>query len=407
MMGRSLVLPSSTMNMAEWEQDGAPLNSSNEDEDEYEQRVRSPHAARWHDPPAFYSPPHFQQRTASNQTPFPHLQRSDPDQYAACHAATLAASTTDTLPYPFVAAPTQLRQEDYMPFLAFGAAQKHIKQEEEGDDSGGDDDRKPAARKEGESETKKSTSHYNRHSLSNDPYQESQESVQETPIVDQYINPCLSFGDDDDVRHDEEHFGLPGWSAANDPALQHHRGYAGTTPSYAPPLAFTIGDRFPMPPQSAQESPPQLVGSAAARATRHNSAQREIVRPRAPSVAELEAERTERGKAAVVTWYERFNELVEYREVHGDCNVPQKYPPNPRLGIVSVKSATSLSVFRSFPSPRYHFLFAVGQQATDGKEVHGGRQTNQYACKQNRSPRVDWLCLGQAQGRSVVDDQVQ
>jgi len=32
-------------------------------------------------------------------------------------------------------------------------------------------------------------------------------------------------------------------------------------------------------------------------------------------------------------WYERFRELKEYRDIHGNCMVPQKYEPNPSLGI--------------------------------------------------------------------------
>jgi len=32
------------------------------------------------------------------------------------------------------------------------------------------------------------------------------------------------------------------------------------------------------------------------------------------------------------TWMDRFAELKEYKEAHGDCNVPQKYADNPSLG---------------------------------------------------------------------------
>ena len=34
-------------------------------------------------------------------------------------------------------------------------------------------------------------------------------------------------------------------------------------------------------------------------------------------------------------WYERFNDLKEYKEQHGDCLVPQKYPPNPRYEVLT------------------------------------------------------------------------
>jgi len=32
-------------------------------------------------------------------------------------------------------------------------------------------------------------------------------------------------------------------------------------------------------------------------------------------------------------WYDRFRELTKYKENHGNCMVPQKYEPNPSLGI--------------------------------------------------------------------------
>jgi len=32
-------------------------------------------------------------------------------------------------------------------------------------------------------------------------------------------------------------------------------------------------------------------------------------------------------------WADRFSELLEYKKVNGDCNVPQKYPDHPQLGI--------------------------------------------------------------------------
>ena len=32
-------------------------------------------------------------------------------------------------------------------------------------------------------------------------------------------------------------------------------------------------------------------------------------------------------------WEERLNDLKVYKEIHGDCNVPSKYTPNPSLAI--------------------------------------------------------------------------
>jgi hypothetical protein len=43
---------------------------------------------------------------------------------------------------------------------------------------------------------------------------------------------------------------------------------------------------------------------------------------------------TLRAQKAIGTWNQRFQELLEFKRVNGHTNVPQKYPPNPRLGIV-------------------------------------------------------------------------
>ena len=34
-----------------------------------------------------------------------------------------------------------------------------------------------------------------------------------------------------------------------------------------------------------------------------------------------------------VDWEVRFQQLVDYKRVHGDCNVPQRYKANQQLGI--------------------------------------------------------------------------
>lgn len=39
---------------------------------------------------------------------------------------------------------------------------------------------------------------------------------------------------------------------------------------------------------------------------------------------------TDRKKLQNKAWYDRFEDLKKYKEEHGDCMVPQKYPPNPR-----------------------------------------------------------------------------
>ena len=54
---------------------------------------------------------------------------------------------------------------------------------------------------------------------------------------------------------------------------------------------------------------------------------------REPSTAEITACTTRRAREALRVWYERYNELVEYRDKYGDTNVPQKYAPNNALGV--------------------------------------------------------------------------
>ena len=31
------------------------------------------------------------------------------------------------------------------------------------------------------------------------------------------------------------------------------------------------------------------------------------------------------------SWEQKFQELEEYKKEHGNCNIPQRYPPNPSL----------------------------------------------------------------------------
>jgi hypothetical protein len=66
---------------------------------------------------------------------------------------------------------------------------------------------------------------------------------------------------------------------------------------------------------------------------------------RAPSDEELRESQTPRSKLALKSWYDRFNELIEYMALHGDCNVPQKYEENPKLGVVSPCALRTLLAF--------------------------------------------------------------
>jgi hypothetical protein len=51
-----------------------------------------------------------------------------------------------------------------------------------------------------------------------------------------------------------------------------------------------------------------------------------------PTDEEISEAKTPRARAALLNWYARLADLIEYKAQHGDCNVPQKYDPNPALG---------------------------------------------------------------------------
>lgn len=55
-----------------------------------------------------------------------------------------------------------------------------------------------------------------------------------------------------------------------------------------------------------------------------------------PSAEEIAEATTFRRRNALKNWYQRLRELYEYKATHHDCMVPQKYEPNPALGIVSL-----------------------------------------------------------------------
>ena len=52
-----------------------------------------------------------------------------------------------------------------------------------------------------------------------------------------------------------------------------------------------------------------------------------------PSEAEIGLCSCNRKLNALNTFYDRLNELVQYRDEYGDCNVPQKFQPNQALGV--------------------------------------------------------------------------
>mmetsp|Transcript_7526 Transcript_7526/g.11788 ORF Transcript_7526/g.11788 Transcript_7526/m.11788 type:complete len:357 (+) Transcript_7526:59-1129(+) len=55
--------------------------------------------------------------------------------------------------------------------------------------------------------------------------------------------------------------------------------------------------------------------------------------PLGPSQKEIEDAGPQRAVNALKVWYQRLNELVEFKHRHGHCNVRQKYKENPALGI--------------------------------------------------------------------------
>ena len=55
-----------------------------------------------------------------------------------------------------------------------------------------------------------------------------------------------------------------------------------------------------------------------------------IQHPAAPSPMNKSSKLSDRKAMQSKAWYDRFEDLKKYKEEHGDCMVPQKYPPNPR-----------------------------------------------------------------------------
>jgi hypothetical protein len=51
-----------------------------------------------------------------------------------------------------------------------------------------------------------------------------------------------------------------------------------------------------------------------------------------PTDQEIAEASTERTRRAIDKWYLRYRELLEYKQEHGNCNVPQKYSKNKSLG---------------------------------------------------------------------------
>ena len=91
-------------------------------------------------------------------------------------------------------------------------------------------------------------------------------------------------------------------------------------------------DTPPRKPKARRSSRSLSSVSEAPRASTSSRPRHHAASPLEPTQDELDEEPTQRGKSALYTWYERYSELIEYQKEHGDCNVPQKYEPNNKLG---------------------------------------------------------------------------
>jgi hypothetical protein len=115
---------------------------------------------------------------------------------------------------------------------------------------------------------------------------------------------------------------------------------------YPPPVASVHAPVVLSPVKVPQKAPPPskrrskrrkskitAVPPAPAALTQTQPGERISQTRRGPTVREIDEATTPRGKAALQVWYERLNDLWDYKEKHGDCIVPQKHSPNPSLGI--------------------------------------------------------------------------
>jgi hypothetical protein len=110
----------------------------------------------------------------------------------------------------------------------------------------------------------------------------------------------------------------------------HHHPEQFVAPS---PPAHYHPQQSPLPRHLSHLSTTGATGASRRTTAATPSSNRVVAMHKQPSREEIDACTTTRSEAALYTWYQRYNELVDYQKVHGHCNVPQKYPPNPALGI--------------------------------------------------------------------------
>jgi hypothetical protein len=99
------------------------------------------------------------------------------------------------------------------------------------------------------------------------------------------------------------------------------------------PSPVTVPQKPSSPSNRRSKRRKPKTTSAAARRTQTQSGERTSEARRGPTERGLSEATTRRGAAALQVWYERLNDLCDYKEIHGDCLVPQKHTSNPSLGI--------------------------------------------------------------------------
>ena len=105
-------------------------------------------------------------------------------------------------------------------------------------------------------------------------------------------------------------------------------------------------------------------GSRAGRARQGQRAPSQQQRPLlSPTAREIAAATSGRAQVALNIWYERLKELNAYRLKHGNCNVPQKWVQNTKLGIVRIKF---VDIFGLCCSRVAHLLLLLTQSFGSG-----------------------------------------
>jgi Helicase associated domain len=353
-MGPSLVL-SSTSTMAEWNRGNRPApynNLSSSTEEEEEDRYPRNEAIQWptgeENPNAPHRPSHQGDTFGLFASSSFHAP-SDPSYRhtvsfplsTAVYDASSGSPVVSTYMGPeYAMSPLHSSaarpSEDHLTGrnVAGTASQDHGNRD--------DDDRKPSPVRSPRGDTPRNFSQlaaddvqlsppHGRHSLSTNPFRSrtsspSNRRVEIPPTQDQFINPMFSFEDYDTGLYDLQQTLLADFTPV---------------PTFdQAPIAFRLGSdhrrlasRAMLLGDHAPASVAESIHSLPAQNPQHE------LRRRVASPSELEAAETERARSAVITWYERFNELIDYCEIYNDCNVPQKYPANPKLGIVRLSFA--------------------------------------------------------------------